>query len=72
MRTNNNRSWTTRMPLGSRKCYQKPATWVDELHPLSILGDGHSGNTGQGGNANEDQLFWEEEGQGNVSIWDEE
>jgi hypothetical protein len=35
------------------------------------LGDLQSGNTGQGGNANEDQLFWEEEGQGNVSIWDE-
>ena len=60
------------MPLGSRKCYQKPATWVDELHPLSILGDLPSGNIDPGGGANEDQMIWEEEVQGNVSIWDEE
>lgn len=71
METNNNRSWITRLPLADRKYYQPPAIWVDELQPLSILSDSHSGNENPGGNANEDQMIWEEEGNGNVSIWDE-
>ena len=73
MRTDNNPSLTTRLPLGSRKYYQKPAIWIDELHPHCILDDSDNDpNTGDGGTANEYQMFGEEEGQGNDNIWDDE
>ena len=74
MRTDNNPSLTTRLPLGSRKYYQKPAIWIDELQPLRILDDSDDDpfTDDHGGGANEYQMFGEEEGQGNDNIWDDE
>lgn len=69
MRSNNNRPWSTRLPLGDRKYYQKPAIWVGKLQPFRMICG--SGNEDPWGGANEDHTNWEE-GNGNVSIWEEE
>lgn len=73
MESNNNVPYFARVPLDDRKNYEKPTIWVDKLPQISIICAGsYSGHTGEdGGGANEDHTNWEE-GNGNVSIWEEE
>lgn len=72
MESNNIDPCFARLPLGDRKKYEEPTIWVGKLPQISIICAGSdSGNTGQGGGANEDHINWEEE-KGNSSIWEEE
>ena len=80
MGINNNGPYFARLPFSDRKNYQKPAIWIDELPQVSFICAGSpSGNTGKGGESNEDNTFWDEneslglenESQ-NRSFWDED
>ena len=61
MGINNNGPCFSFLPFSDRKNYQKPAIWVDKLPQISIFcDDGPSGFTGEGGNSNKDNTFWDE------------
>ena len=73
MGINNNRPCFTRLPLGDRKDYEKPAIWVDKLPLVSIICAGSvSGNTGEGGDANQDHIFRAEEEDHNICADDKD
>ncbi len=80
MGINNNGPCFARLPHDNRNYYQKPAIWIDKLPQVSIICAGSgSANTGEGGDSNEDNTFWDEneslglvdENQGH-SLWDKE
>ena len=74
MKINKNSLSFTHSPLGKRKNYQAPDIWMGKSQLIKMIcqssGSG-SGNMGDGGNANEDHRFWDDEDD-SPNIWDKE
>lgn len=72
MKINKNSLSFTHSPLGNRNNYQSPDIWMGKSQLIKMICQGLSGNTDdQGGGANEDHRFWDDEDDG-PNIWDKE
>ena len=73
MKINKNSLSFTHSPLGNRKNYQAPDIWMgkSQLTKMICQGSIDEGSTSDGGEANEDHRFWDDEDD-SPNIWDKE
>ena len=73
MKINKNSLSFTHSPLGNRKNYQAPDIWMGKSQLIKMICESEpSGSTAEdGGGANEDHHFWEDEDD-SPNIWDKE